>query len=394
MLLADEGAEVVKVEPPQGEQSRARAPYRTSEQGTVSAYYASLNRRKKSIALDLKSSGGMDVMRRLLADADVFVTNMRPQALERLGIHPDVLRRQYPSLIIANITGFGLHDAGDNDGRAGLAMVAEALSGSTGLTRDRNGMPVWCGFALGDIAAATTAHTGILLALRKRDQTGDGHLIDVALTECTLPFVSVALSRVQSATDAAGASGSNTFHGVPYGTFEASDGYYNIGVNRDPVWFRLCEAIGRPELAHDPRYETYSQRSAHKKEVEEILEAWSRALPRDEVLRRIEAADVPVAPVLTVPEVIELDHYRERGIFIETDDGIGGTLIQPTDPTGFAVSTPARVPHLGEYRDEVLRRLGLDDGEIAEMAGAGAFGAPPDTSVTAPSQLTTAGGHA
>lgn len=377
MLLADEGAEVIKVEPPKGELTRAREPIRTSESGSMSGYFGALNRRKSSIAIDLKTAPGIGLLHEILATADIFVSNMRPQALDRLGIHPQTLRDRYPSLVIASMTGFGLVNAGENENRAALAMVAEALSGTNSLARDREGRPVWCGFALGDIVTGMTAHAAILLALRHRDQTGDGSLIDLALPECTLPLTSVAISRVQAADAAYSAvASSNDFHGVPYGTFAAADGFYNIGVNRDDFWARLCVAMGRPELGHDPRYATYIERAKRQAEVHALLEDWSTGLPRDEVVAAISAADVPVAPVLGMAEVLELEYFRDRGVFVEVDDGIGGTLTQPTDPTGFAVEGRPRVPHLGEQRDSVLAEvLHLDAEQIESLAVAGAFGA-------------------
>jgi crotonobetainyl-CoA:carnitine CoA-transferase CaiB-like acyl-CoA transferase len=377
MLLADEGAEVIKVEPPKGELTRAREPIRTSESGSMSGYFGALNRRKSSIAIDLKTAAGIGLLHELLATADVFVSNMRPQALDRLGIHPQTLRDRYPSLVIASMTGFGLANAGEDENRAALAMVAEALSGTNSLARDREGRPVWCGFALGDIVTGMTAHAAILLALRHKDQTGDGSLIDLALPECTLPLTSVAISRVQAADAAYSAvASSNDFHGVPYGTFAAADGFYNIGVNRDDFWARLCVAMGRPELGPDPRYATYIERAKRQAEVHALLEDWSMGLPRDEVVAAIAAADVPVAPVLGMAEVLELEYFRNRGIFVEVDDGIGGTLTQPTDPTGFAIKDRPRVPHLGEQRDTVLAEvLHLDAEQIESLAADGAFGA-------------------
>jgi crotonobetainyl-CoA:carnitine CoA-transferase CaiB-like acyl-CoA transferase len=376
MLLADEGATVIKVEPPQGELTRHREPIRTTEQGTMSGYFASLNRRKRSIALDLKSEAGKKVFRQLIEDADVFITNMRPQALTRLGFNPKDLSEQYPELITVAMTGFGMENAGQDANRAGLAMVAEALTGTTGLTRDRTGMPVWCGFALGDIATGMTAHSAVLLGLLERARTGKGRFIDVALTESTLPLATVALARVQAASEAEKkATGGNDFHGVPYGTFAAADGYYNIGVNRDDFWARLTVAMGQPELGLDPRYATYTERAKRQHEVEQLLESWSKKLPRDEVIEAITAADVPVAPVLTMSEVLELDHFQARGTFVEIDDAIGGSYRQPSDPTGFAIAQPARVPRLAEHRDEILATLGLNEDEISELARTGAFGA-------------------
>lgn len=383
MLLADEGADVVKVEPQQGELTRSRAPLRTTELGTMSGYFASLNRRKRSIALDLKSDAGSETLDRLLVDADVFITNMRPQALERLGFHPAALAERYPSLIVVSMTGFGLVDSGPDVNRAGLAMVAEALSGTTGLTRDRTGMPVWCGFAMGDIATGMTAHSSVLLGLLNRQRTGQGRLIDLTLTESTLPFVSVALARVQAASvEEKESTGGNDFHGVPYGTFAASDGYYNIGVNRDDFWARLCVAMEKPDLADDPRFATYNERALRQREVEGFLESWSEKLPRDQVVAAIAAADVPVAPVLTLAEVLHLEHFRARGSFVEVDDAIGGTLLQPDDPTGFSISGTPRVPHLAEHRDAVLQGIGLTNDDIRALEQNGAFGSVALSSVT------------
>ncbi len=375
MLLADEGADVIKVEPPTGELTRKREPIRTSDKGTVSGYFASLNRRKRSIVLDLKNEAGSDVLHELLSDADVFITNMRAQALARLGVHPESLRQRYPRLIVVSMSGFGLANAGPDADRAGLAMVAEALSGTTALTRDRLGRPTWCGFALGDIVTGMTAHASILLALRDRDNTGDGALVDLSLTECTLPLATVALARVQSTDeDLANVAGANDFHGVPYGTFAAADGYYNIGVNRDDFWVRVCAAMRRPDLAEDPRYATYVARAQRQREVEKILEDWSSTLPRDEVVETLTAADVPVAPVLTVAEVLQSTHFQARQTFIDLDDGIGGVLRQPKDPTGFGLTTTARVPALGEDRDSVLKEAGIDADRVDDLANRGAFG--------------------
>lgn len=378
MLLADEGATVIKVEPPQGELTRHREPIRETDQGTMSGYFASLNRRKQSVTLDLKSAEGNKILGELIADADVFITNMRPQALKRLGFHPEDLHERYPELVIASMTGFGLKNPGEDANRAGLAMVAEALSGTTGLTRDRTGMPVWCGFALGDIATGTTAHAGVLLGLLERNRTGRGRLVDISLTESTLPLVTVALARIQAASEEEKkATGGNDFHGVPYGTFAAADGYYNIGVNRDDFWARLSTAMGQPELGSDPRYATYKERSKRQHEVEQLLESWSKKLPRDQVVQAISEADVPVAPVLTMAEVLELDHFNARESFVEIDDAIGGHYRQPTDPTGFAISVPARVPLLGEHTFSVLERLGRTPEDIRELAKAGVFGIDP-----------------
>lgn len=378
-LLAEEGAQVIKIEPPSGELARSRAPLREDAQGhTVSAHYGALNRGKQSIALDLKNPEGMNVMHGLLESADVLITNMRAAALERLGIHPETLQKRYPRLVIACISGFGMEDAGEYADRAGLALVAEAMTGATGLTRDHAGNPVWCGFALGDILAGMTAHAAILLALRNQERYGIGRILDLGLIECTLPMVSVALARVQIADASLSAfAGSNDFHGVPYGAFPASDGFINIGVNRDDFWRRLCVAMGRPELGTDERYATYVERAKRQDEVIAITETFTRAHTRAEITTKLNEADVPVAGVLSMSEVLDDAYLRQRGALQEVEDGLGGTLRLPADPSRFRTAQGVlSLPRLGEHRVAVLEKeLGLPPAEIARLEAAGAFGA-------------------
>jgi formyl-CoA transferase len=377
-MLADEGATVIKIEPPRGELTRHRPPARRGEDGEVTAYYASLNRDKKSVVLDLKNPEGARVLAKLLEAADVFVSNMRLSALERLGVHPKALRERHPRLVIASISGFGMENAGEHADRAGLAIVAEAMSGATGLTRDRRGNAVWCGFALGDITAAVSAHAAILLALRNQERYGVGKLIDLGLVECMLPMVSVAMGRVQVKDDAVSDfTGSNSFHGIPYGAFPAADGGVNIGVNRDDFWRRFCVAIGRPELGTDPRYATYMERVKRQREVHEITEAFTRAHTRAEITEKLIEADVPVAGILSMTEVIEDEHLLSRGALWKVDDGYGGHFTLPANTAWLEEpSHTPRVPRLGEHRDSVLNaELGLSASEIARLEKAGAFGA-------------------
>jgi crotonobetainyl-CoA:carnitine CoA-transferase CaiB-like acyl-CoA transferase len=377
-MLADEGAQVIKVEPPGGELTRHRKPGRKGEDGEVTAYYASLNRDKESVVLDLKNAEGASLFEKLLEGADVFVTNMRPAALGRLGFDPRALHERFPRLIIACISGFGMENSGEHADRAGLAMVAEAMAGATGLTRDHSGNPVWCGFALGDIMASVSAHAGILLALRQQEQHGVGRLLDVALVECMLPMVSVALGRVQVGEETRSAfAGSNNFHGVPYGAFPASDGAVNIGCNRDDFWRRLCVAMDRPELGTDPRYATYTDRVARQHEVHEITEAWTRAHTRTQIERKLAEVDVPVAGILSMQEVLGDAYLQRRGVLRTVEDGIGGTFSLPAnaawpDDDGHI----PRVPRLGEQRDAVLaRELHMSPADIGRLERSGAFGA-------------------
>jgi formyl-CoA transferase len=303
---------------------------------------------------------------------------MRASALQRLGLHPKSLHERYPRLVVASISGFGMDDAGDYSDRAGLAIVAEAMSGATGLTRDHSGNPVWCGFALGDITAAVSAHAAILLALRNQERHGTGKVLDLGLVECMLPMVSVAMGRVQvEAKTLSNFSGSNSFHGIPYGAFPASDGAVNVGCNRDDFWRRLCVAMGQPELGTDPRYATYAERAKRQREVHEITETFTRAHTRAEITAKLVEADVPVASIRSMQEVVGDDYLRERGALWDVDDGFGGNFTLPANTAWMEKPAHAlRVPRLGEQRDAVLRQhLQMSAQQIERLEGVGAFGA-------------------
>lgn len=378
MLMADEGAEVIKVEPPQGELSRSREPTRKLGPHKVSGHFGACNRGKRSIALDLKTEAGREVMNALLAEANIFITNVRADALGRLGLHPDALHETFPHLVIVVISGFGYKNAGPYEGRAGLAMVGEALSGSTGLARDHEGRPVWCGFALGDVAAGMTAHSAALLALRMQDRTGKGRVLDITLAESMLPMVGSPVVRQQVADDSVKeAAGPNNYNGVPYGTFRARDGFVNLGVNNDRMWRQFCVGIGRPELGTDPRYALYLDRAARTAEVVDLTEAFTSQHSRDELTEIFDAVDVPVAAILSIRETMENDYYAMRGAFQTVDDGIGGTLQLPIDPTRlFDTDAVKSLPRLDQHRDEILTQYGFDAAARNRLEQAGAFGAP------------------
>lgn len=376
-LLAEEGATVIKVEPPEGELTRHREPMRQKDGKEISGYFCALNRGKQSITLNLKNEKGLETLHGLLAGADVLLTNMRGGALKRLGLYPEDLVKRYPRLIVACISGFGLKNAGKYTEVAGLAMVAEAMSGTTSLTRDHEGNPVWCGFAMGDILAGMTAHSAILLALRNQAQHGIGRVLDLSMVECSLPMVCVALAREQSASAELRAfAGSNNFHGVPYGAFPAADGFVNIGVNRDDFWQRLCNAMERPELGSDPRYAKYVERAKRQREVHEITEAFTRQFTRDEIVAKLNAVDVPVASILTMNELTEHEYMKLRGPFRTVRDGIGGTMLLPVDATRFDPAPGSdQVPLLGQHRDAVLaKELNLSAQDIERLEEEGAFG--------------------
>ena len=391
-LLASEGALVIKVERPGGELSRHREPMRHGNGGSVSAHYASYNQGKQSIVLDLKNDEGLSTLHGLIASANVFVTNFRHAALKRLGLDPKTLLERYPALVIACVSGYGFERSGEYADRAGLAMVAEATSGVTALTRDHAGNPVWCGYPLGDVLAGMTAHSAILLALRNQDRFGVGRIIDLGLVDCALPLAAIALARIQLADEELSAfAAANDYHGVPYGVYPASDGFVNIGVNSDVFWRRLCAAMERTDLGTDPRYATYIERAKRQSEVNAITSAFSSSLTRAELTAKLTEVDVPAASVLTTHEVLNNEYVKQRGLLHQVDDGIGGTLTLPVNPAYPDPTYMPRIPRLDQHRSEVLAsRLGLTAADIERLERAGAFGPLVDvgsganTSNTAP----------
>ncbi len=375
-LLASEGAVVIKVERPGGELARHREPLRHGKGGSISAHYVAYNEGKQSIVLDLKNPQGLSVLHSLIAGANVFVTNFRLAALARLGLDPKTLRRRYPSLIIACISGYGFERAGDFADRAGLAMVAEATSGVTALTRDHAGNPVWCGYPLGDVIAGMTAHCAILLALRNQERSGVGRIIDLGLVDCALPLAAIALARIQLADDElASFAAANDFHGVPYGVYPASDGFVTLGVNSDIFWRRLCTAMERADLGTDPRYATYVERAKRQAEVNAITSDFTSSFTRAQVVAKLAEVDVPAASVLSTREVLANDYVKGRGGLREVDDGVGGTVMLPVNPAYPEASSMPRVPRLDEHRGEILSaRLGLGPADVDRLEQAGAFG--------------------
>jgi crotonobetainyl-CoA:carnitine CoA-transferase CaiB-like acyl-CoA transferase len=376
LLFADHGADVIKVESPDGELSRHRDPVAVRDEGSVTAHFASMNRNKKSVTIDLKSDAGREYFLGLVGGADIVLSNMRPGALERLGIaFPDLVER-FPALIAISITGFGVEDTVDGErDRAGLAVVAEAIGGVTNLTKDRDHNPVWCGFPLGDMMAGITAYHSGLAAVIERQRTGRGRFIDLALVETVMPLTSIAMAREQLADEELTAVGAgNDFHGVPYGVFSTSDGHISIGANTNQYWHALCRAMERPDLSEEPRFATFEGRSAHFDEVMQLTEDWTRSLTSDEVIRRVTAQDIPVAPVADMRELRASSRNASRGMLMDVDDGVGGRVQLPADPILRGDTPTGPVPRLGQHTLEVAELALGSPADVAELALQGAFG--------------------
>jgi formyl-CoA transferase len=355
MLLADMGAEVVKIEERgRGDDTRAWPPF----QGGESTYFMSVNRGKKSVTLDLKTAGGREILRRLLQGADVLLENFRPGTLERLGFGYAAAREWNPRLVYCSISGFG--GSGPEAARPGYDLIVQGESGVMDLTGFPDGPPVKMGTSIADLAAGTMAAHGIVLALFARERTGVGQKVEIAMLE----VMAALLTYQGQAYFATGTSprrrGNQHPSIVPYEVFEAADGYLTVGVANNSLWSRFCQALGRPDLATDPRFDTEARRVERRDVLVPLLAEIFRAAPVEEWVRRLGAAGVPAGKIKSVGEALESEHLKARGAIVTLAHPTAGPIRMVGPPvrlgeTPGEASAPA--PALGEHTDEVLGKL-------------------------------------
>jgi crotonobetainyl-CoA:carnitine CoA-transferase CaiB-like acyl-CoA transferase len=377
MLLADLGADVVKVEPPEGDATRGWGPpWIGSGTDRTAAYYLAVNRNKRSIRLDLKQPGGADVVRRLLARADVLVENQRAGRLDRLGFSDAALSRLNPRLVHLAISGYG--PKGPAAARPGYDFVVQAESGLmsiTGFADEEGGQPTKVGVAIADVVTGMHGAIAILAALRARDgadPVGDGHgqRIDVSILESAL---AVLVNQAQNAfaTGTAPVRMGNAHPNiVPYETFATADGRIAVAVGSERQWPRFCEALGLPDLSNDPRFATNGDRVAQRDSLRPILAERLASRPSAEWLAALEAADVPCGPILDVAEAFASPQAWTRRMTVDVEHPALGMVRQVGLP--FELSeTPASIrsapPLLGEHTDEILAELGYDAPAIAVL---------------------------
>jgi formyl-CoA transferase/CoA:oxalate CoA-transferase len=376
MLLADLGADVVKVEPPDGDATRGWGPPWVGDEATGSrtaAYFLAVNRNKRAIRLDLKVADGADVLRRLLADADVLVDNFRPGTLDRLGFGDDELRALNPRLVHLAISGYGT--TGPAADRPGYDFVIQAVGGLMSITGDADedgGRPTKVGVAISDIVTGLHATIGILAALIARE--GAGQRVDVSLLGSTL---AVLVNQAQNAfvTGRAPVRRGNAHPNiVPYETFETADGVLAVAVGSERQWPRFCEAVGLPELATDPRFATNGDRVDHRTELRPLIADRLARRPTAEWVAVLDAAEVPFGPIADVSQAFDSREAAELGMSVEVEHPALGVLRQVGIPIRFA-STPGAVrtapPLLGEHTDEVLAEVGYDGPAVVELRRAG-----------------------
>lgn len=361
-MLADLGADVIKVENPGGDSSRSIHPHFVGED---SAYFLSTNRNKRSIAVDMKSPHGVDVVRRLIATADVVVENFRPGVCARLGIDPSEILSEHPQLVWASITGFG-HDGPWRD-RGAYDMIVQAASGVMSLTGEPGGPPVRLGIPAGDLVAGLYAAVGIGAALHDRSRTGLGRMVDVAMFDSQLAMLSYQSAYALIAGVTPPPQGSAHDSIPTYRTFRAGDDrMVAITANTDGMWRNACAVLGIPELTTDPRFVDGGARLANREELWALWEAAFATRPAQEWVDLMTAAAVPAATIRTVPEALEESEVAGRQMILDLDNGeqairVVGNPVRMSGTPGGAHRYP---PGLGADTDRILRDeigLGLDE---------------------------------
>jgi crotonobetainyl-CoA:carnitine CoA-transferase CaiB-like acyl-CoA transferase len=368
-LLGDMGADVVKVEPPGlGDPMRQWGP------ADYPLWWEVVARNKRSVSLDLRKPEGQEIARKLISTADVLIENFRPGTLEKWNLAPADLHRDNPGLIVVRVSGYGQN--GPYSDRAGFGGIGEAMGGWRYIVGDPDRAPSRMGVSIGDALAATYGCLGALAALRHRDQTGQGQVVDSALYESVLQVMESLVPDYSVFGYMRKRSGSVLPGIAPSNVYKCSDGEYLIGANQDTVFGRLCTAMGQPELAKDERFASHVQRGKHQALLDEMIEAWTRTLTVDALEAKMVEAAVPAGKIYRAPEMLADPHFAARDAIISVDHPRWGEMkMQNAFPK--LSETPASVRRIapqvvGQDNVEVYaERLGLSAAEVEGLVARG-----------------------
>lgn len=369
-MLADFGADVIRIEPPPGVDPN-EAMFAADR---WSGDFQNLNRNKRSLTLNLKKPEGLAVLKRLVADADVVVENWRPDVKARLGVDYEALRALNPRIILASISGFG--QSGPYAARPGFDQIVQGMGGLMSVTGLPGQGPVRAGLAVADSSTGLYTAIGILTALLEREVSGQGQWVHASLLHAQVAMMDFQAARYLNDGDIPRQEGNDHPTSSPMGLFQASDGPFNLGASGEGNWKRFCEALGRSDWLADPQYATEKLRVSHRQRLNrEIQDVFMTATVAHWV-ELLNAAGVPAGPVYTVPQMFEDTQIRHLGVARRCDAWQGGQRSMITQPVTLA-RTPADIartaPGWGEHTDEVLREAGYGADDIRRLRDAGAI---------------------
>ena len=368
-LLGDMGADVIKVEPP-----GAGDPMRDWGQGDTKVNWEVIARNKRSVSINLRVPEGQDIVRKLAAKADILIENFKPGTMEKWGLGPDALLAINPRLIIARMSGYG--QTGPYSDRAGFGGIGEAMGGWRYIVGEPDRPPSRMGISIGDTLTATFGCMGVLAALHVRDRTGQGQVVDAALYESVLQVMESIVPEYDLMGLIRERSGSILPGIAPSNVYSCKDGEYMIGANKDSLWRRLAEAMGRPEFGDDPRYATHLARGTNQLELDELINAWTRTLTVDALDALMTQCSIPAGRVYRAPEMIADPHFQAREAIIDVETERYGTLNMQNDFPKLSV-TPSSVRHpapskVGQHNEDVFGELlGMSAHDIEALQAAG-----------------------
>lgn len=365
MMLGDLGADVIKIEQPgKGDDTRHWGP--PFVEGEAS-YFMSVNRNKRSIAVDLKSNGGREILWKLIDEADVLVENFSPGTIDRLGFGHDVVLERNPSLVFASISGFG--QTGPSRNRTAYDLIVQGMSGMMSITGEVGGMPTKMGIPIADISAGMFAANSVVAALfaRERDPEKKGQYVDTSMLGGQIALLTYQAGSWFATGEVPTMSGNRHSIITPYDTFPSSDGYVNIAVGNDAIWRRFCNALGLEYARDDPRFLTNADRQTHRHELYEILYRVLGKFTTAELVERLDDASVPCGPIYNVDEILNDPQVEDQELVMTAPHAKLGDV----SLTGFPYhlhGTPLELRHgppvLGQHTRELLEEMGYDDAAI------------------------------
>jgi formyl-CoA transferase len=370
MVLADLGADVIKVEPPAGDSTRVMP----GASGRDSPSFNAVNRGKRGIVLNLKTPAGRDVLLRLARATDILIENYRPGVMAALGAGYDALAAVNPRIIYASISGYG--QTGPHRNKGGFDLVAQGVSGIMSVTGEPGGAPAKAGVPLTDLGAGLFALIGILAALEHRHRTGVGQHVDTALVDAGVALSVWEATEYFSGAGVPTALGSAHRMNAPYQAIRCADGYVTLGAANDRIFARLCDLLGHPEWLQRAEFATNASRVTNRALLADAIEAITRQQPRAHWLAVFDANDVPCGPINDYAQVFADPQVRARQMMVETDHPTLGrtrTLGSPIKMSGTPPDVTRRAPLLGEHTEQVLREAGYSNEEIAALRAANAI---------------------